>query len=117
MRSSSSICSAVQPCPVSGVDPSLLHRLNVHFDRALGFAVTPKTRQEAGAIPWHLVRWQLVAIALLAVASAIGIIQLYLGAISVLGVGVNLFWVLFDVLILSVVFQAVRYRGHQPEGA
>ena len=89
---------------------------NVYFDRPLGFAVTPKTRQEAGAIPWYLVRWQLTAIGLLAVASVIGIVQLYFGAISVLGVGVNLFWVLFDVLILSVVFQAVRYRGHQSEG-
>lgn len=90
---------------------------NVYFDRPLGFAVTPKTRQETGAIPWHLVKWQLVAIAMLAVASVIGIVQLYLGAISVLGVGVNLFWVLFDVVILSVVLQAVRYRGHRSEGA
>lgn len=89
---------------------------NVYFDRPLGFAVTPKTRQAAGAIPWHLVKWQLAAIALLAVASVIGIVQLYFGAISVLGVGVNLFWVMFDVVILSVVFQAVRYRGHETEG-
>jgi len=88
---------------------------NVYFDRPLGFAVTPKTKQEQGAIPWHLVRWQLAAIALLVVASVIGIVQLYFGAISVLGVGVNLFWVLFDLVILSVVFQAVRYRGHQEE--
>lgn len=90
--------------------------LNVVFDRPLGFAVTPKTKQEVGAIPWHLVKWQLVVIAVLLVASVIGVVQLYFGAISVLGVGVNLFWVLFDLLILSVVFQAVRYRGHQPEG-
>lgn len=62
---------------------------NVYFDRPLGFAVTPKTRQEAGAIPWHLVKWQLAAIAFLAVASVIGIVQLYLGAISVLGVGLS----------------------------
>lgn len=89
---------------------------NVYFDRPLGFAVTPKTKQEQGAIPWHLVRWQLTAIAFLVAASAIGIGQLYFGAISVLGVGVNLFWVMFDIVILSVVFQAVRYRGHQEEG-
>jgi cellulose synthase (UDP-forming) len=90
--------------------------LNVVFDRPLGFAVTPKTRQDVGAIPWHLVKWQLVVIVVLVIASIIGIVQLYFGAISVLGVGVNVFWVLFDLLILSVVFQAVRYRGHQPEG-
>ena len=88
---------------------------NVYFDRPLGFAVTPKTKQSVDAIPWHLVKWQLMAIAMLVVASVIGIVQLYFGAISVLGVGVNLFWVLFDIVILSVVFQAVRYRGHEPE--
>ncbi|MEO3758879.1 glycosyltransferase [Mycobacterium sp. B14F4] len=89
---------------------------NVYFDRPLGFAVTPKTRQGTGAIPWGLVKWQLAAMVLLVVASVIGIVQLYFGAISVLGVGVNLFWVIFDLVILSVVFQAVRYRGHGTEG-
>jgi cellulose synthase (UDP-forming) len=89
---------------------------NVYFGRPLGFAVTPKTKQEAGRIPWHLVRWQLAAMVLLVVASIIGIVQLYFGAISTLGVGVNLFWVIFDLVILSVVFQAVRYRGHEPDG-
>jgi cellulose synthase (UDP-forming) len=89
---------------------------NVYFGRPLGFAVTPKTRQTIDSTPWHLVRWQLVAMAMLVVASAIGIVQLYLGATTVLGVGVNLFWVLFDLLILSVVIQAVRYRGHRTEG-
>lgn len=88
---------------------------NVYFDRPLGFAVTPKTRQGSAAIPWGLVKWQLGAMVLLLVASIIGIVQLYFGAISVLGVGVNLFWVIFDMVILSVVFQAVRYRGHEAE--
>jgi cellulose synthase (UDP-forming) len=88
---------------------------NVYFGRPLGFAVTPKTSQRNGSNPWHLVKWQLVATALLAVASVVGIVRLYYGAISVVGVGVNLFWVLFDLLILSVVFQAVRYRGHEVE--
>ncbi len=88
---------------------------NVYFNRPLGFAVTPKTKQSVDSVPWHLVKWQLAAMVLLLVASVIGIVQLYFGAISVLGVGVNLFWVLFDIVILSVVFQAVRYRGHEPE--
>lgn len=89
---------------------------NVYFDRPLGFAVTPKTKQEQDSIPWHLIRWQLLAMALLVTASVIGIVRLYFGAISVLGFGVNLFWVLFDILILSVVFHAVSYRGHREEG-
>jgi cellulose synthase (UDP-forming) len=90
--------------------------INVVFDRPLGFAVTPKTQQDREAIPWRLVKWQLTAMVFLVVSSVIGIVQLYLGrAVSVLGVGINLFWVIFDLVILSVVVQAVRYRGHWTE--
>jgi cellulose synthase (UDP-forming) len=89
--------------------------LNVYAGRPLGFAVTPKTRQEHGATPWYLVRYQLIAMAALILASVIGVIRLVLGDISVLGVGVNLFWVAFDLVILSVVIPAVRYRGFRQE--
>ncbi|OUS91755.1 glycosyltransferase family 2 protein [Rhodococcus sp. NCIMB 12038] len=89
--------------------------LNVYAGRPLGFAVTPKTRQERGAPPWYLVRYQLIAMAALVLASVIGVIHLVLGNISVLGVGVNLFWVAFDLVILSVVIPAVRYRGFRQE--
>ncbi|MFD7007588.1 glycosyltransferase [Rhodococcus jostii] len=89
--------------------------LNVYAARQLGFAVTPKTRQEHGATPWYLVRYQLIAMAALVLASVIGVIHLALGNISVLGVGVNLFWVAFDLVILSVVIPAVRYRGFRQE--
>jgi cellulose synthase (UDP-forming) len=89
---------------------------NVYFNRPLGFAVTPKTRQDQGAVPWELIRPQLIAMTVLVVASCIGIVQLWRGSISALGVGVNLFWVLFDLVVLSVVIQAVRYRGFTKEG-
>ncbi|MGW4333988.1 glycosyltransferase [Rhodococcus koreensis] len=89
--------------------------LNVYAGRPLGFAVTPKTRQEHGATPWYLVRYQLIAMVALILASVIGVIHLALGNISVLGVGVNLFWVAFDLVILSVVIPAVRYRGFRQE--
>lgn len=90
--------------------------MNVYYHRPLGFAVTDKTGQQPGTTPWSLVKWQLAAIVMLVAASAIGVIQLYFGrAVSVLGVGVNLFWVLFDIVILSVVVQAVRYRGHDSD--
>lgn len=48
---------------------------------------------------------------MLVVASIIGIVQLYSSAISALGVGVNLFWVIFDLLSLSVAIEAVRFRA------
>lgn len=89
---------------------------NVYLNRPLGFAVTPKTKQAQGALPWHIVRPQLIAMVVLVIASVIGIVQLYRGAISVLGVGVNLFWVLFDLVILGVVVTAVRYRGYDEKG-
>jgi cellulose synthase (UDP-forming) len=86
------------------------------MNRPLGFAVTPKTKQSRETLPWNIVRPQLVAMALLTIAALIGLVQLYRGAISVLGVGVNLFWVLFDLIILGVVITAVRYRGPDDEG-
>lgn len=89
---------------------------NVYFGTPLGFAVTPKTRQDTGGVPWRLVGWQLAAMGALILASVIGFMQLYRGAVSVLGVGVNVFWVLFDLVILSVVIQAIHYRGHRSEG-
>ena len=90
---------------------------NVWFGKPLDFAVTPKTRQGEDATPWHLFRWQLVVMAALVVAAVIGAVRLALGAHSVLGVVANLVWVVFDLFILSVVFQAARYRGPQTEGA
>ena len=89
---------------------------NVWFGKPLDFAVTPKTRQSQDSTPWHLFRWQLVVMAALVVAAVIGVVRLALGAHSVLGVVANLVWVVFDLFILSVVFRAARYRGHQTEG-
>jgi cellulose synthase (UDP-forming) len=84
---------------------------NVVFGKPLGFAVTPKTADEANQrTQWHLIRWQLVVLAGLAIAAVMGAFQLHRGAISVLGVSVNLVWVLFDIAILSVVIRAVRFR-------
>lgn len=91
--------------------------VNVTFHRPLGFAVTPKTQQERNATPWRLVKWQLFAMALLIAASVIGIVRVELGsAASAFGVGVNLCWVIFNLVVLSVVVQAVRYRGNWTEG-
>lgn len=89
---------------------------NVYLHKPLDFAVTPKTRQRRAGPPWGKVRYQIAAMVLLVLASAVGVVRLYLGASSVLGVGVNLFWVLFDLAILSVVIPAVRYRGPDTEG-
>jgi cellulose synthase (UDP-forming) len=84
---------------------------NVCFGTPLGFAVTPKTAPSGRERPqWHLVRWQLAVMVILVVASIIGGFQLHRGAVSVLGVTVNLIWVLFDLAILSVSVRAVLFR-------
>lgn len=88
---------------------------NVWFHRPLGFAVTPKTRQDSGRLPWHLVRPQLVTMVILVVSVLAGIVRLATGHASVLGVTANLVWVAYDLLIFSVIIKAVRYRGYSPE--
>lgn len=89
--------------------------LNVYFRRPLAFVVTPKARHRRGAVPWRLMKWQLGAIVVLVAALATGILHYTSGSITTLGLVVNLFWVLFDLLILSVAVHALRYRG-QPVG-
>lgn len=88
---------------------------NVVFHRPLGFVVTPKTRQDHGT-RWSLIGVQLVTAGVLAIAAVIGVIRLLLGDDEAVGTFVNLAWVIFDLVILSVLISAVRYRGFQPEG-
>ena len=87
---------------------------NVWFHRPLGFVVTPKTTDphEPRAFPWRLVAPQLVAALLLLAAVVIGGVRLWTGAAdSVIGTGVNVGWVAYDLLVLSVIWKAALYRG------
>ncbi len=89
---------------------------NVWFGRPLGFVVTPKTRQERQPFPWRLIWPQLLAMGVLALACVIGGLRLWLGTTStVIGTGVNWLWVAYDLLVLSVIIQAARYRAPEPE--
>ena len=84
---------------------------NVVFRRSLGFVVTPKTRQEGGP-PWRLVRPQLAAMGLLVVSVVVGLLRLAAGAApSAAGTFVNVFWVVYDLVVLSVIIDAALYRG------
>ena len=89
---------------------------NVLLGRELGFVVTSKTRQEGGP-PWRLIRPQLIAMVVLVAAAVIGLIRLAIGvAPGAWGTGVNLAWVAYDLVVLSVIIQAARYRGFQDAG-
>jgi cellulose synthase (UDP-forming) len=84
---------------------------NVWFGRSLGFVVTPKTRQE-GAPPWKLIRAQLTAMGLLLGAAIVGLVRLLLGsAPSMEATMVNIVWVVYDLVVLSVVIDAALYQG------
>ncbi len=85
---------------------------NVAFGRELGFVVTPKTAGGDHRPPWRLIRPQLVAMGLLVAAAGAGVIRLAQGQTSLAdGVWVNLLWVAYDLLALSIVVRAARYRG------
>jgi cellulose synthase (UDP-forming) len=87
---------------------------NVFLDRPLDFAVTPKTRRENEGLRWDLVKPQLVAMGALALAAVVGVVRLAVGEATPFGTLFNVVWVLFDLLIFSVIIQAVRYRGFTP---
>jgi cellulose synthase (UDP-forming) len=89
---------------------------NVVLGRPLGFAVTPKTKREWSP-QWRLIRPQLIAMGLLGFAAVIGIARLVAGQAQAVGTTVNVAWVLFDLLLLSVVIQAALYRGFPATGS
>ncbi|MDF9279507.1 glycosyltransferase [Arthrobacter sp. EH-1B-1] len=84
---------------------------NVWFGRPLGFAVTPKARQDGGP-SWSLIRPQLIVMVLLVIAAVVGIVRLATGLNEPLGTFVNVFWVVFDLIVLSVLIKAVKYEGY-----
>jgi cellulose synthase (UDP-forming) len=86
---------------------------NVWFKRPLGFVVTPKTKVERAGPPWKLIWPQLTAMAGLAVAGVVGTVRYLLGLANfdLLSLGVNLAWIVFDLIILSVVISAAVYTG------
>ncbi|MFC6285093.1 glycosyltransferase family 2 protein [Nocardioides sp. GCM10027113] len=84
---------------------------NVVLGRDLDFAVTPKVRSASSGPAWHLIRPQLWAMALLALALVVGTARMVAGQATVLATTVNVAWVVFDLVVLSVVIRAARYRG------
>jgi cellulose synthase (UDP-forming) len=88
---------------------------NVLLRIPLGFAVTPKTRQQSTGPQWRLIHVQLIVMALLVLAIIIGCIHLVVNGAEPIGTGVNIAWAVFDLIILSVLFKAVAYQGFVPD--
>ncbi len=84
---------------------------NVWFGRPLSFAVTSKVPGRTRG-QWRLVWPQLTAMALLVAAAVVGVVRAVLGLAPWVGTGVNVAWVAYDLVVLSVVLDALRYRGY-----
>lgn len=84
---------------------------NVWFGKPLGFVVTDKSGP-SGRAPLRLVWPQILVAVLLVIATIVGIVRLALGVGEPIGTAINLGWVVFDLIILSVLVHAVRYRGY-----
>jgi cellulose synthase (UDP-forming) len=85
---------------------------NVWRGRPLTFSVTPKVRREGTGGAWRLVWPQLAVIAALVLASVVGMVRAGLEYAAWSNTTVNLLWVVYDLLVLSVIVQALRYRGY-----
>lgn len=83
---------------------------NVFFGRPLTFIVTPKVRG-AYRPQWRLITPQIIVSVALVLATVIGITRLLMGVGEPIGTAVNLGWAAFDLVVLSVLVPAVRYRG------
>ncbi len=88
--------------------------MNVVFRRPLDFVVTSKVRERLPN-PLRIVRWQIVASAVLLVATVVGVARLVMGIGEPLGTAVNVGWVAFDLVMFSVLVSAVRFRGYESE--
>jgi len=86
---------------------------NVVFGRPLGFVVTAKAQRDR--VPqWRFVWPQLTAMAVLVIAVVVGVVRYLVGLSELWGTVVNTAWVLYDLIALSVILEAARFRGYQP---
>ncbi|WP_314425410.1 glycosyltransferase family 2 protein [uncultured Microbacterium sp.] len=84
---------------------------NVVFGRPLSFAVTRKDGRDPRGVPWREIWPQLTAMVVLSIALVIGVARVIVGTGDGTGTLVNTVWVLYDLVVLSVIIQAARYRG------
>jgi cellulose synthase (UDP-forming) len=84
---------------------------NVWFGRPLGFVVTPKERSGRAPVPWRQIWPQLTAMAVLVIAAVVGVLRVIAGTADGVGTLVNTVWVIYDLVVLSVIPRAALYRG------
>jgi cellulose synthase (UDP-forming) len=90
---------------------------NVVLRLPLDFAVTPKVRRENTGLQLGKIKWQIIVSAMLLVSAVVGIVRMVAFGEQPLGTIVNLVWIAYDFVVMSVLVGAVRYKGYQPEEA
>ena len=85
---------------------------NVVLRIPLGFAVTPKTRPVSTGPQWHLIKTQIIVAVMLVMAILIGCVRLFLDGAEPIGTVVNIFWAVYDLIVLGILITAARYTGH-----
>lgn len=88
---------------------------NVFGGVPLSFAVTPKVGTSSRHWDLRRIRWQIVMAVVLVAAVVAGLVRLLLQGAEAVGTLVNIGWVGFDLVALSVLVGAVRYRGYATE--
>lgn len=88
---------------------------NVFGGVPLNFAVTPKVGTSSRRWDLRRIRWQIVTAVVLVAAVIAGLVRLLLQGAEAVGTLVNIGWVGFDLVALSVLVGAVRYRGYATE--
>ena len=88
---------------------------NVWAGVPLDFAVTPKAGTSTDRVDLSRVRWQIAAALALVVAVIAGVVRLVLLHAEPIGTLVNVGWVVYDLVAMSALVGAVRYRGFTPE--
>jgi cellulose synthase (UDP-forming) len=90
---------------------------NVVLHLPLDFAVTPKSKPTNTGLQLGRVKWQIIVSVLLFVSAVVGIVRLVVLGDEPLGTIVNLIWVVYNFVTLSVLVGAVRYKGYEPQEA
>jgi cellulose synthase (UDP-forming) len=88
---------------------------NVFTGAPLSFAVTPKAGTRTERVELGKVGWQLAAAVALVLAIIAGVVRLLVLHSEPIGTLVNIGWVVFDLVTMSVLVGAVRYRGFTEE--
>ncbi|HET7724142.1 MAG TPA: glycosyltransferase family 2 protein, partial [Propionibacteriaceae bacterium] len=88
---------------------------NVFAGVPLNFAVTPKAGTRSDSLRLDKVRWQIVAAAVLVLAVVAGVVRLVVLRNEPVGTLVNIGWVVYDLVAMSILVAAVRYRGFVKE--